>query len=172
MVKANFAKGVTRISSHQIKKHISQMSPSEVKYLVDQLHRYVKYLQKSHHLAKKIADGKMFDIPIVDIMATVKSPNVAHNIIECNENQHANNGKIYQRVLLQLDKQYTVDINGVPTLCNAFAVIEIKSKQLVTTYVNAVDDLHDTLNTARYDPNLQIIRDTGKVITKKGRKHE
>ena len=170
MVKAYFAKGVQRITAQQTKKHISQMSEEEVNYLVDQLHRYTKYIQRSHHVARKVAEGDMFDIPLSDIMETIKSKDVGKNIVECNETGHKNNGKIYQRVLLRLNKEYMVDIGGVDTLCHAFAVVEIKTKQLITTYVNAIDDTHTTLNTDRYDPNMVIIHKTGKVITKKGSK--
>lgn len=141
----------------QVKKHESQMSCEEKKYLAQKLVFSKSLLKISRHLRERI-DTKDIEPNVYKMILSTK--NLEDKIIEYNET-HKPWG-VSHRVLVRDDQAVVTDFHkakekearGKAVLC---FVVDIDTNTIVTAYYNYLNDNHCTIDWDRYDGNLQII---------------
>lgn len=143
-----------RSNKYQIKKHYTDMSLEEKRYL----HKYLLTVRKLDRHAHYIQRQQEFkhNIKIRDVFDTIRDKDFIHNIIEYNET--LSKGRIEQRLLIRITKIYYKCLNGnpQPEKCNGFVVINLTTGQLITGYYNSMSDNHNSLNKFRYNSDLKI----------------
>lgn len=150
-----FNKGIAKKTFLQAKKHYTQMTDTDFTNLVVCLSN-IKKLDRSSHTKQKVRDKEtILDMSMV--YATLHRRDIKFNIIEYNETFSDYRNRIEQRVLIRLSDQRLVQIKGRgQTLCNVFVVINLTTKVIVTSYLNAHDDNHNELDLDRYAAKLQV----------------
>ena len=150
--KGSFERGIVRTTDNQVKKHATQMSRKEIKWLKATCKELeVADMEISEHVQDKIDSGEItFDMKEIErVLQHVED----YNIIEYNYNM-VNHSK---RILLRDKKDIMVNIEGEPTKSNLCFVVDITRNILVTvSYCNSKDN-HSTMNWSRYCSWLKII---------------
>lgn len=148
-----FEKGNVKKTAYQQKKHVSQMTTKELKYLFEKVKENKRSLTPSNHLKEQIEKGKVsFKMNMVKPMLM----DLRRTIIEYN---HKTNGKdvFARRVVLRSSNSYIANVEGKNVAVNLIVVIDIKTMEIVTAYNNAVSDNHNEINMNRYKKDLTII---------------
>lgn len=135
--------------TNQVRKHVSQMSEHEINYLQNILGETwanVQRLNLSYHLRDKIASER-----------TVYSRTLALDCLrdfrECLFEYNVKtyeNGNQSARVALRSKGQ----IKHKGKWCNQIIVVDIMSCVVVTSYLNEVNDHHETIDWSCYNENL------------------
>ena len=128
----------------KIRKHISQMSKKEIKYLNNKLSHITKLNMTEHVIEKSFCRN----ISSEDIDRMLKNIDSA-NIIEYN----TDTVKRYNRVLVRTAIIYTVN-NESYNLCG---IVDIDTHHLVTVYWNKVTNYHSHLDMREYYKSLKIV---------------
>jgi hypothetical protein len=149
------------VTENQIKKHQSQMTADELLYLARILFEICPniYKGKNWHLNNRIDTGS---IPTERYKNIIKEGKLPLKIVEYNETL-----KFYgvdRRVVVRSEKaEYvtyhpgkTEEVTGYANLC---FVVSLNTGEIITAYYNGVNDNHTSLDTRRYDENLQIIKE-------------
>lgn len=125
------------------KKHGTQMSRREKEYLFNTLKSVDKW-EVSQHALDRIKD-KGINVTYDDIISTI------HNamIIEYHVARYGDN-KDDVRVVLRGNA--VVNRNS-----NVHFVYSLTRKKIITSWLNRVDDKHETLDWRAYDSNLKIL---------------
>ncbi len=152
---AQFNKGFVKTTNLQAKKHYKQMTDTDFNNLVTCL-RTIKRLECSHHTKEKI-EAKETVLDMSKVYETLHRMDIRDNIIEYNETYSEYRHRVEQRVLIRLSSPSIVHIKGRGrTICNVFIVINLTTKIIITSYLNAHDDTHKTWDTRRYSKDLQV----------------
>ena len=148
-------------TENQIKKHISQMAVKESMYLAKEAFNMINKLHigNNTHLKNRI-DVK--DIPIKRYKEILNEGVLPARIVEYNET--LTNYGVDRRVVIRSSKaEYTTyhmgkvrEVTGYANLC---FVMSLNTGEIITAYYNGVNDNHTSLDTRRYDENLQIIKE-------------
>lgn len=144
MCKTIFEKGTIKTNKEVNRKHISQMNRKEIEYLVKELNN-LDNLKLSNHAWDKVY---MIGLNISNIKRLLHKYN-QENIIEYNTGR--GNGS---RVLVRDSKAIITDEGIKVHVCY---VIELKSSQVITAYINKSSDYHSTLQYDNYNRYLKII---------------
>lgn len=151
----SFKRGKVKETTYQAKKHYTQMTESELGILGQCLNGIQK-LNQSKHLKEKI-EAKEVLLEVSKLYDTLHRPDITLNIIEYNETYSDYRHRIEQRVLVRLASQRMVNIKGQGrTICNTFVVINLTTKTIITSYLNAADDKHSSIDMRRYFENLEV----------------
>ncbi len=152
--------GCIKRTENQRKKHVSQMTEDEIRFLVKKIKRVdPQKIRASAHLIEK---AKQIDFRIEDISRMLQANNIEKYIIEYNETL-VYDGTLDRRVLLR-----NVDSTNI-TFCgdnrkpfvapaNMCFVISLISHRIITVYWNMDCDKHKTIDWGRYDNTLKIIK--------------
>lgn len=152
--KGNLNKGLIKKTDNQVKKHISQMSLSEVERLEKRLKKInINKVTYSHHLHNK--DISFYNECLTEILQDIN----AREIIEYNQTT-MRNGRVDNRVLLReaSGRDALLKDNGstVKKKANLCVVISLDTSRIITAYWNSVCDSHKTMDWTRYDKDLKI----------------
>lgn len=143
-----FYKGNVKITINQSKKHVSQMSQSEIELIVDKIKKIYKArgIQISAHLNHKMTDYLSFNMN--DLYSLIRCPDGC--IIEYNVQPYD------KRVLLRSHTESIVNIDGRMVMCNLCIVYSLITGNVVTAYYNECTDKHKHINMHRYNEKLAI----------------
>ena len=150
--KGKFKRGTITTTNNQVKKHSSQMSGKEIKWLKNTCKNLeVVNMGISEHVREKIDSGEItFDMKEIErVLQCIEDD----NIIEYNYNM-VNHSR---RILLRDKKDIMVNVEGRPTKSNLCFVVDITRNILVTVYYCDAKDNHSTMNWSRYCSWLKII---------------
>ena len=152
--------GDIRRTEGQDKKHISQMTEAEKKYLKDKIKSIDrKDITLARHLTNK---QKNIGFKMKNIIEVLNEENVDELIVEYNETP--TNGVIDKRVLLRGDKSYNVRFESEKgsfiSPANICFVVLLDTYRVVTAYWNKTEDSHRTINWSRYNKDLKIIKES------------
>lgn len=117
---------------NQVKKHYKQMSKKEIYYLASYM-RSIKKFSRSEHFKKRVEERSL-TITLNDIKQTIHDDNICSNILEYNEITYTNN-KIYQRVLIRINKQYR-NIQGTAFI--GYVVVDLTRSEIITGFYNPI----------------------------------
>lgn len=152
--------GDVRKTEGQDKKHISQMTEAEKKYLKDKIKSIDrKDITLTRHLTNK---RKTIGFKMKNIIEVLNEENVDELIVEYNETP--TNGVIDKRVLLRGGKSYNVRFESEKgsfiSPANICFVVSLENYRVVTVYWNKTKDSHKTMNWNRYNKDLKIIKES------------
>lgn len=133
--------GEVKVTNGQIKKHVSQFTEKEFRFL-NSIVRGRK-TQLSSHAKLRMSE---LNISCNKIKESLKS----FKIIEFNYKESTQEA----RVLLRSTKEYVLDDNQSYNLC---CVISLTENDIVTLYWNLASDNHATINVDRYQ-NIDIMK--------------
>lgn len=150
------------VTDGQKKKHVTQMNAEEVIYLSKKVYEIADKLNDDNlHLRRRI---DVADIELDVFKNIILEGNLPNKIIEYNETPN----KIFKdevdyRVLIRstkIEKKLyhmgkTKEVFGPCQLC---FVVSIKTGKIITAYYNGVRDNHASLDSSRYDANLEVIK--------------
>lgn len=127
-----------------MKKHISQMTDSEIETLSKAISRLlinVRGLRFGKHAVKRIIDRQIDGSRIFEAMKE-------YEIIEYNQKDFGE-GTMDNRVLLRGRK--LIDNS------NFCVVLSLSTRKVITVYLNNAKDRHNTLNINNYNEDLKIL---------------
>lgn len=132
----------------QTKKHYKQFTPDEKSILasvVKSIRSHSDNLQLSNHtknhipfFSLKLASQVLESCYIIEFNLTVK------------------HGTESPRVLLRSKKVLPIIVDGKVENANVCMVLDIKSNQIITAYLNTCSDKHSTIHMDRYTDDLDI----------------
>lgn len=147
-------------NNKQKRKHVTQMSNNEIKFIRKELSRSLHTnkhkLTLSKHLVDKMDKGDTdIDMSVVTRMI--------HQFKDCLiEYSHMTKGKkgyvTDRRVLLRSKEELTIQMDGRKSKCNLCVVINIDKCEIITTWFNNSYYNHHNLRLHRYDANLNILK--------------
>lgn len=144
-------------TENQRKKHISQMTDAEIKFLNEKLDK-IGFIKKSYHLQNRKDTGT---VPIQVFKKILSNP-LRRNIVEYNET--TKHGLLSKRILVRDSRAVPVEFYqshdiktyGEAVLC---FVIDYETGIIITAYYNFLNDEHITLDMDRYDETLSCINE-------------
>lgn len=150
--------GNIKKTKKQEKKHISQMSEAEKKYLKNKINAInTEDITFSKHILNK---KKEIEFEMENIFEVLNEYDIENLIVEYNETP--TNGLIDRRVLLRGDKSYNVRFKSGKgsfiSPANICFVISLNTYRIITVYWNKSNDSHKTINWNRYNEDLDIIK--------------
>lgn len=134
----------------QLKKHVSDMSLHEINYLqniVDETWANVQRLNLSYHLRDKISTGKT---AYSSVLARECIQNFCDCLFEFNITTRQDGS---QSARVALRSKSVMKHKG--KWYNQIIVVDIERLDVITSYLNHVNDKHKTLNDERYT-NFEI----------------
>ena len=150
-----FNRGHVKTTDLQIKKHYTQMTERDINILYAELYN-IKKLKKSSHLIEKIENNEV-TLRMKDVYKSLHHPNIKNNIIEYNETYRERENRIVQRVLIRLLPIRNLKIANVGVVpCYTYVVIDLTTKQIITSYLNHVEDNHKSIDMSRYKGNMVV----------------
>lgn len=144
-IRAEFKKGIVSKTEGQEKKHYTQFTKAELRYLESRL-RTIKDVSLTRH-----ARNKGITINKGDIQRVLRSKDIKNQIIEFN----CTRGD--QRVLVRSRDIFDTIVDGVSHRCNICFIVSLKDGVIVTVYYDDVNDNHKTVDFSRYNKDLKII---------------
>lgn len=141
--------GRVKKTDNQVKKHVSQMSFSELNNVVNFFKDYTTKndVTLSNHLKDKIINSEV--VLNTNMLANIMD-NVSQSIVEYN----VTNNK--PRLLLRSLKQEMILIDNKYQNTNLCIVVNLLNFNIITAYHNLADDNHDDFDLNRYDENMKI----------------
>lgn len=148
-------RGVQSETKNQIKKHIKDVSCTELREILDIVElNNLHYIQLSNHVRDKVE----VSFSLRDIQKLLESNNLKNLIVEINVNFSNDNDSDPEdiRILVRdSDAVYTTitnkrtgQVSQIP--CNMCFVYSLTSNRLVTVYWNPANDNHDSIDWNRY----------------------
>lgn len=144
MAKAKYFKGQRTTTKGQQKKLYTQMTEAEIDYLYTKLQAIDKIYLTTHMFDKL----RLYDLNLDIIYESLKRA-TKESIIEYN------NGRGNQRRVLIRDTKPIQTEEG--DVINASMVFDLDTHDLVTIWVNSLDDRHENVDMHYYNKNLKII---------------
>lgn len=148
-------RGVQSETKNQIKKHIKDVSCTELREILDIVElNNLHYIQLSNHVRDKVE----VSFSLRHIQELLESSNLENLIIEVNVNFPNDNDTVPDdiRILVRdseavyttLTNKRTGQVSQIP--CNMCFVYSLTSNRLVTVYWNPANDNHDSIDWNRY----------------------
>lgn len=148
-------RGVQSETKNQIKKHIKDVSCTELREILDIVElNNLHYIQLSNHVRDKVE----VSFSLRHIQNLLESSNLENLIVEVNVNFSNDTDSDPEdiRILVRdSDAVYTTitnkrtgQVSQVP--CNMCFVYSLTSNRLITVYWNPANDNHDSINWNRY----------------------
>lgn len=148
-------RGVQSETKNQIKKHIKDISCTELREILDIVElNNLHYIQLSNHVRDKVE----VSFSLRHIQELLKSNNLENLIIEVNVNFPNDNDSVPEdiRILVRdseavyttMTNKRTGQVSQIP--CNMCFVYSLTSNRLVTVYWNPANDNHDSIDWNRY----------------------
>ena len=141
--------GKIKKTDNQVKKHISQMSFSELHNVVNFFKNYTAKndITLTNHLKNKIINGEV--VLNTNMLANIMD-NVSQSIVEYNVTDDK------PRLLLRSLKQEIILIDDKYQNTNLCIVVDLLTFKIITAYHNLADDNHDDFDLSRYDENMKV----------------
>lgn len=145
---------IKQSKKYQIKKLAEDMTQAEKTLLTSYLKENATKFKRSKHYKERGVDKH--SITLEDIQSTLIEDSLESEIIEYNETE--SKGVLTQRVLIRINKVFSVYLNGSSqqTICFGFVVLNLSNNEVVTGYFNNITDRHETLRRKRYNNNLKV----------------
>lgn len=148
-------RGVQSETKNQIKKHIKDVSCTELREILDIVElNNLHYIQLSNHLRDKVE----VSFSLKHIQELLESSNLENLIIEVNVNFPNDTDSVPDdiRILVRdseavyttMTNKRTGQVSQIP--CNMCFVYSLTSNRLVTVYWNPANDNHDSIDWNRY----------------------
>lgn len=148
-------RGVQSETKNQIKKHIKDISCTELREILDIIElNNLHYIQLSNHVRDKVE----VSFSLRHIQELLESNNLENLIIEVNVNFSNDNDSDPEdiRILVRdseavyttITNKRTGQISQIP--CNMCFVYSLTSNRLITVYWNPANDNHDSIDWNRY----------------------
>ena len=148
-------RGVQSETKNQIKKHIKDVSCTELREILDIVElNNIHHIQLSNHVCDKVE----VSFSLRRIQELLESSNLDNLIIEVNVNFSNVNDSVPDdiRILVRdseavyttITNKRTGQISQIP--CNMCFVYSLTSNRLVTVYWNPANDNHDSIDWNRY----------------------
>ena len=148
-------RGVQSETKNQIKKHIKDISCTELREILDIVElNNLHYIQLSNHVRDKVE----VSFSLRHIQELLESNNLENLIIEVNVNFSNKNESATEdiRILVRdseavyttMTNKRTGQVSQIP--CNMCFVYSLTSNRLVTVYWNPANDNHDSIDWNRY----------------------
>lgn len=156
-MKANqqIQRGRVKRTNGQVKKHVKQMSGSEIQFLARRLKLVSGSYKFSSHFLKS---ERLFNMLTIERL--LNSPDIKDCIIEYNETPSSKKGVVGKRVLLRstFSRKVLLEKKGKELLteANLCMVIDIYTGEIVTAYWNEAGDNHHNIDMRRYNEQLTI----------------
>lgn len=146
-------KGHVSYTAGQRKYLASQLSKEQIAVLSGHLRMALRRrggIEYSEHVKSGIRAGKV-SIPFGAFRGTLKGfLSDGSGLIEYNETM-MRDGRLHHRVLLRNNGcVFVADLDGYEQASNLCVVIDVDTATVVTAYLNAADDNHQTLRKERY----------------------
>lgn len=146
IAKAVYKHGLVSVTEAQEKKHVSQMTKSEIRAIKNKLYSMnISKTRMSRHLTDKLDSGEItiYKKQMVRLLLNFE-------LIEYNKTRGQS------RVLLRgLNEEDTI-VDGVIKKSNLCIVWNLDTNNIVTAYWNCTNDNHNTIDFRRYNANLKI----------------
>lgn len=148
-------RGVQSETKNQIKKHIKDVSCTELREILDIVElNNLHYIQLSNHVRDKVE----VSFSLRHIQKLLESSNLENLIIEVNVNFSSDNDSDPEdiRILVRDSNAVYTTMTNKRTgqvseiLCNMCFVYSLTSNRLVTVYWNPANDNHDSIDWNRY----------------------
>lgn len=148
-------RGVQSETKNQIKKHIKDVSCTELREILDIVElNNLHYIQLSNHVRDKVE----VSFSLRHIQELLESSNLENLIIEVNVNFPNDTDSVPDdiRILVRdseavyttITNKRTGQVSHIP--CNMCFVYSLTSNRLVTVYWNPANDNHDSIDWNRY----------------------
>ena len=148
-------RGVQSETKNQIKKHIKDVSCTELREILDIVElNNLHYIQLSNHVRDKVE----VSFSLRHIQELLESSNLENLIIEVNVNFSNDNDSDPEdiRILVRdseavyttITNKRTGQVSQIP--CNMCFVYSLTSNRLITVYWNPANDNHDSIDWNRY----------------------
>lgn len=148
-------RGVQSETQNQIKKHIKDVSCTELREILDIVElNNLHYIQLSNHVRDKVE----VSFSLRHIQELLESSNLENLIIEVNVNFPNVNESVPDdiRILVRdseavyttITNKRTGQVSQIP--CNMCFVYSLTSNRLITVYWNPANDNHDSIDWNRY----------------------
>ena len=148
-------RGVQSETKNQIKKHIKDISCTELREILDIVElNNLHYIQLSNHVRDKVE----VSFSLRHIQELLESNNLENLIIEVNVNFSDDNDSDPEdiRILVRdseaayttITNKRTGQVSQIP--CNMCFVYSLTSNRLITVYWNPANDNHDSIDWNRY----------------------
>lgn len=148
-------RGVQSETKNQIKKHIKDVSCTELREILDIVElNNLHYIQLSNHVRDKVE----VSFSLRHIQELLESSNLENLIIEVNVNFPNVNESVPDdiRILVRdseavyttITNKRTGQVSQIP--CNMCFVYSLTSNRLITVYWNPANDNHDSIDWNRY----------------------
>lgn len=148
-------RGVQSETKNQIKKHIKDVSCTELREILDIVElNNLHYIQLSNHVRDKVE----VSFSLRHIQELLESSNLKNLIIEVNVNFPNDTDSVPDdiRILVRdseavyttITNKRTGQVSHIP--CNMCFVYSLTSNRLVTVYWNPANDNHDSIDWNRY----------------------
>lgn len=148
-------RGVQSETKNQIKKHIKDISCTELREILDIVElNNLHYIQLSNHVRDKVE----VSFSLRHIQELLESNNLENLIIEVNVNFSNDNDSDPEdiRILVRdseavyttITNKRTGQVSQIP--CNMCFVYSLTSNRLITVYWNPANDNHDSIDWNRY----------------------
>lgn len=148
-------RGVQSETKNQIKKHIKDISCTELREILDIVElNNLHYIQLSNHVRDKVE----VSFSLRHIQELLESNNLENLIIEVNVNFSNDNDSDSEdiRILVRdseavyttITNKRTGQVSQIP--CNMCFVYSLTSNRLITVYWNPANDNHDSIDWNRY----------------------
>lgn len=148
-------RGVQSETKNQIKKHIKDVSCTELREILDIVElNNLHYIQLSNHVRDKVE----VSFSLRHIQELLESNNLENLIIEVNVNFSNDNDSDPEdiRILVRdseavyttITNKRTGQVSQIP--CNMCFVYSLTSNRLITVYWNPANDNHDSIDWNRY----------------------
>lgn len=148
-------RGVQSETKNQIKKHIKDVSCTELREILDIVElNNLHYIQLSNHVRGKVE----VSFSLRHIQELLESNNLENLIIEVNANFPNDNDSVPDdiRILVRdsevvyttMTNKRTGQVSQIP--CNMCFVYSLTANRLVTVYWNPANDNHDSIDWNRY----------------------
>lgn len=152
-----------RKTKHQQKKHISQMTPEEIKVIKKIVFRSLNAnnnrIKISTHVIDKMID-KRTDYEVRAVRTMLE--HLDQHLIEYSH-KTKNRVNVYKRrILLRSSEEFDVFLDDVVQPANLCVVLDIDTCTVITTYFCKANWHHPNLRMKRYNANLKIISNTYK----------
>lgn len=157
---SNVYGGNEKFTKNQIKKHCTQMTNKE-KHIINEELAKLEELTLSNHVYKYIEDNYLsFDFELLDyISISLKNKCNMNNIMEFNQTNKSGYDDISNRVLIRFKDIIKVKCkDDIIRRCNLCCVIDLQKSKVITVYFNRLTDKHSTLDYAKYDGSLDIVK--------------
>lgn len=157
MIKEHTYKKARTNLKNQVKKHETQMIKQEL-YNCSVLAKTClnnRKIQLSEHLKVRLQEKNLV-INMKRIVETINARDLLHNIHEYNET--IVDGVYHQRLLINTKGIYTFYCGREKAMCKGKLkiVYSVTTGEIVTAYLNKVNDNHSTLNLDNYNSKLIV----------------